>query len=290
MGDPSVSYEVIKKLMGTLQDLNENRYSLFANLELVKGQIREIVMPSKVSPVPNPYQVKASRAITIILDKDYSVYYYEGTHDPATGIDPVVTKTDLSLSGIHKYLANKNSDVIAKIQDLEKKKERNELSEADFEKQRKEIISDKSAPIVIIKATNASNLGNLVNILDEMGICNIGRYAIIDVTDYDKNLISKAGLLKQIPPPPPPPLQNQKEQKSQIKITPPPIFIEIKKEGVFLMKNLVTLDEFRKQLPLVVKNNPQSEVWINVKDKSNPDIQAVKNIVKEAGVSKWEYW
>lgn len=71
---------------------------------------------------------------------------------------------------------------------------------------------------------------------------------------------------------------------------PPPIFIDIKKEGVFLMWDLVTLDEFRKQLPFAVKNNPQSEVWVSVKDKSNPDIQAVKNIVKEAGVSKVEYW
>ena len=193
-GDPAASYEAIKKLMGTLQDLNENRYNLLVNLELVKPpkpQIRQIVMPSKSVAKPNLPQVRASRAVTIILDKDNSVYYYEGTRDPNTGIDPVVTKTDLSLSGIHKYLANRNSDFIAKIQELKKKKERNEISEADFWKQRDEIISDKSAPIVIIKATNASNYGNLVNILDEMGNCDIGRFAIVDISSFDMHLLSK---------------------------------------------------------------------------------------------------
>jgi hypothetical protein len=66
------------------------------------------------------------------------------------------------------------------------------LTEEDFEKQQLEIISDKTATIVLIKPTEVSSYGNLINILDEMKICSIGRYALIDVTDYDKNLISKA--------------------------------------------------------------------------------------------------
>jgi hypothetical protein len=52
-------------------------------------------------------------------------------------------------------------------------------------------MSDKAAPIVIIKATDGASYGNLVNILDEMAICNIGRYAIVDISDYDKELIKK---------------------------------------------------------------------------------------------------
>ena len=191
-GDPAASYEAIKKLMGTLQDLNENRYNLLVNLELVKPpkpQIRQIVMPSKSVAKPNLPQVRASRAATIIIDKDNKFYYYLGTRDPKTGTDPIVTNTDLS--GLHKLLEDLNNGVITKIQDLKKKKERNEISETDFWKQRDEIISDKSAPIVIIKATNGSSYGNLVNILDEMGNCNIGRYAIVDISSFDMHLLSK---------------------------------------------------------------------------------------------------
>ena len=211
-GDPAASYEAIKKLMGTLQDLNENRYNLLVNLELVNPRnpkyVRLLCPPKSVAK-PNLPQVRASRAVTIILDKDNSVYYYEGTRDPNTGIDPVVTKTDLSLSGIHKYLANRNSDFIAKIQELKRKKKEMKF-QRQILKQRDEIISDKSAPIVIIKATNASNYGNLVNILDEMGNCDIGRFAIVDISSFDMHLLSKDRIN-------PPAFQSSRNPKRELK-------------------------------------------------------------------------
>jgi len=80
---------------------------------------------------------------------------------------------------------------MTKVEDLRKKKEDKKLSDEDFVKQRTEIMSDKTGPIVIIKATNAASYGNLIDILDEMAVCNIGRYAIVDIADFDKNLISK---------------------------------------------------------------------------------------------------
>ena len=58
-------------------------------------------------------------------------------------------------------------------------------------KQKNEIMGDKSAPIIIIKATDDSSYGNLINILDEMAICNIGRYAIVDIAPYDLELLKK---------------------------------------------------------------------------------------------------
>jgi hypothetical protein len=86
-----------------------------------------------------------------------------------------------------------NHDVLAKVEDLRKKKQELKLSEADFEKQRV-VLSDNTAIIVIIKPTDASNFGNFMDILYEMNVCGIGRYAIIDLADYDKNLLSKARL------------------------------------------------------------------------------------------------
>jgi biopolymer transport protein ExbD len=159
---------------------------------LSKPQTMEIAMPSKDKVTEEEQtKVKASRAVTILLDKDNTVYYYEGTRDEKTGQDPVVTKTDFSPSGIRKFLIKKNYDIMVKVQDLKVKKQDKKLSEEDFEKQRTEIMADKTAPIVIIKATDGAKYGNLVNILDEMAICNIGRYAIVDISDYDKELLKK---------------------------------------------------------------------------------------------------
>ena len=40
-----------------------------------------------------------------------------------------------------------------------------------------------------IKGTDESSYKNLIDALDEMQICNISRYAIVDITDGDKFLL-----------------------------------------------------------------------------------------------------
>jgi len=63
------------------------------------------------------------------------------------------------------------------------------MKQEEYDKRKNEIIADKKAPIVLIKATNDASYRNLVDILDEMAICNIGRYAIVDITEYDIELL-----------------------------------------------------------------------------------------------------
>jgi biopolymer transport protein ExbD len=201
-GDPTTSYKVIDQLIETLQDLHENRYYMTFPMW---STAYEIAFPSKSKPeddktgtvkkfTESAVQDLAKtrpNVITVIPDKDNSIYYYLGTQD-AKGNNPVLHKTDYSPSGIHEFLINRNHDVFAKVEALRKKKENGELSKEDFEKQRVEIMHDKSAPIVLIKPTDASNFGNFMNILYEMSICEMTRYAVIDLSAYDKNLISKA--------------------------------------------------------------------------------------------------
>jgi biopolymer transport protein ExbD len=191
-GDQSASYPAIKKIIGTLRDLNEDKFNLITEQPTGLEQPKAIEQPKFIKPPMEQIKIRASRAVTIILDKDNSVYYYVGARDTKTGIDPVITKTDFSSSGIHKFLINKNYDVVAKIEDLKKKKQELNLSEEAFEQQRKEIISDKNALVVLIKSTDDANYGNLINILDEMALCSIGRFAIVDISGYDKNLMKKA--------------------------------------------------------------------------------------------------
>jgi biopolymer transport protein ExbD len=58
------------------------------------------------------------------------------------------------------------------------------------------IKNNKDALIVVIKADDKAKYKNLVDILDEMLICNIGRYAIVDITDIEKELIQTAMAVK----------------------------------------------------------------------------------------------
>jgi biopolymer transport protein ExbD len=155
---------------------------------MIKPQTMEIAMPSKEKVAEEEQtKIKASRAITIILGKDNKVVYYEGTRE--NDIDPKVEVTDFSAKGIRNFLIQKNYDVIVKVEELKKEKLSKEMPDEEFEKKKTELMGDKKAPIVIIKATNEASYKNLIDILDEMAICNIGRYAIVDITEYDFELI-----------------------------------------------------------------------------------------------------
>ena len=160
---------------------------------LSKPQTMEVALPSKekVSEVDQT-KIKASRAVTILLGKDNKVYYYEGTRE--NDIDPVLVPTDFSPNGIRQFLIKKNYDVMLKVRELKAEKDSKKLSEKEFEKRKEEIIGDKKAPIVIIKGTKESSYKSLIDVLDEMAICNIGRYAIIDIAPFDLELLSKKSL------------------------------------------------------------------------------------------------
>ena len=163
-------------------------FMLATNLN--KPQTMEIAMPSKEkTPEQEQTKIKASRTLTILLGKNNAVYYYEGTRE--NDIDPVLNKTNFSNSGLRQYLIKRNYEVMTKIRDLKNEKEKKKLSEVDFEKKMTEISKEKSGPIVLIKATDESVYKNLIDALDEMAICNIGRYAIVDITPFDLELLAK---------------------------------------------------------------------------------------------------
>lgn len=157
---------------------------------LNKPQTMEIALPSKDKPKEEEQTtVKASRAITILLGKENKVFYYEGTRE--NGIDPVLKLTNFSPSGLRRFLISRNYDVMVKINNLESEKEKKRLSKDEFDKRSGEIKKDKSAPIVLIRATDDSVYRNLIDVLDEMAICNIERYAIAEITPFDLDLIDK---------------------------------------------------------------------------------------------------
>ena len=163
---------------------------------LSKPQTMEISMPSKDQVVEEEKnKVKADRAITLILDGEDKVYYYFGepNYDDYTSL----VETDYSPNGLRAMLLNRNKEVVDKMRELRKDRSELRISEEDFAKRSSEIKSesekeskDKKSPMVIIKATDEANYKNLVDALDEMHICSIGVYAIVDMTDGDEFLLN----------------------------------------------------------------------------------------------------
>lgn len=155
---------------------------------LSKPQTMEISMPTndKVSEAEQN-KVKASKAVTIILGKDNKVYYYLG--QPNYSDVNTLKKSSFKPDGLRAMLIGKNAKVTAQMNELKKEKLKLKISDEQFKQRAAKIKSDTSAPVVIIKASNESNYTNLIDALDEMQICNISKYAIVDITTEDVELV-----------------------------------------------------------------------------------------------------
>ena len=162
---------------------------------LIKPQTMEINMPSKDKVEKDQENViKDSEAVTIILGGDDRVFYYFGMikEDGSSYLDPNFLKeSDYSDNGIRAILLNRNRKVIAEMDELKAQKLAEQISEEDFRKRSIEIKSQAGAPRVMIKALDDATYKNLINVLDEMQIANIGVYAIIDYQPGDKFLVDR---------------------------------------------------------------------------------------------------
>jgi biopolymer transport protein ExbD len=160
-----------------------------------KPQTMEINMPVKEDKPEDEQKVKASQAITLLLTKNDKIVYYfidEKTGDPET---PVVT--DFSAKGIRDVLLKENKSrnpVLDSIKIYKQQLNQRIIDEVTYKQRVSEIKSYKDALIVVIKATDDSKYKNLVDILDEMIICNIGRYAVVDITEIELEMLESVNL------------------------------------------------------------------------------------------------
>jgi biopolymer transport protein ExbD len=157
---------------------------------MIKPQTMELAMPSKDKVKPQEQnEVKASRAITIVLGKDNKIFYWIGMHDEKSNVDPVVTTTDFTSAGIRKFLLERNLSVVNKVEELKTEKEKENMPDSVFNRRKLDLMKDKSAPIILIKATDSATYKNLIDIFDEMAICSIGTYALVDLGPGDRDLL-----------------------------------------------------------------------------------------------------
>jgi biopolymer transport protein ExbD len=158
---------------------------------LSKPQTMEINMPTnKDTDVKNQSAVKASQAITVLLTGGDSIFYYEGQPDYKNY--KTLKESSYKATGLREFLLKRNVEAVAKISDLKLKKLNRQISEIDFTKQVSEIKNGKKTPTVIIKATDQATYKNLIDALDEMSICNIGKYVIDKITPADRFLIKNS--------------------------------------------------------------------------------------------------
>ena len=168
-----------------------------------KPKVMEIVLPDKKPPTGEQPAVQKNKVVNIIIEDDKAFWYNgDAENDPTTKL-PKLNVADFSKDGIRKVLLLRNKDLFLKIDDFTQQvlKGKLKLPADSVDKRLKQFKKeDKSGPIVLIKAGDNVKYGNLVNIIDEMAICNIARYAIIPITPQEKEmLVSAKALLPATP-------------------------------------------------------------------------------------------
>ncbi len=146
---------------------------------LAKPQIMALVMPDKDIKKEDIEPVKESKVLTLLLGGNDKVYWYEGI------TDAVLDSTDYSADGMRKVILNKMEKV------------KGQFGLEDYEDFKTKEARKGSFINVIIKPTAEARYKNLVDALDEMAICKVRYYVILDVSDLEKEFIKNpAGGLK----------------------------------------------------------------------------------------------
>ncbi|MCK9311075.1 MAG: biopolymer transporter ExbD [Bacteroidales bacterium] len=158
-----------------------------------KPQTMEIVMPTKDENIAEQEKnkVKDTNAITLILGADNKVYYYLGkpNYTDYSSLKVANYGGAEDKNSLRSLLLERNKVGVDQVRKLKQLKYKKQISNEDFTKQVAEVKNSKDGQVVIIKPTDESNYMNLIDALDEMQICSIGKYAIVDVEAGDKFLV-----------------------------------------------------------------------------------------------------
>ena len=176
---------------------------------LAKPQTMELSMPTNDKNLEDQDKsvTKASYTITIYVTANNQIHYVEGM--PKYDDPTCLKKTTWGKDGIRKVLITHVTEdgtqpiqqvMLAKAM-LDKKKHENpkftqQMYDDELRKIKAgEINGDKIQTMtIIIKATDNASYLNVIDALDEMQICSVGKYVIDKITPDDLKLLAEAGV------------------------------------------------------------------------------------------------
>lgn len=121
--------------------------------ELSKPTAMDIIMPTQGQPI----ELKDSDAVTILLDKDNTIWYYLGSWEKAKSNNTIFKTTFSGKDGLRKILNDKQHF----LDGFNKEEGRNGL-------------------MLLVKPTSNASYKNLVDVLDEVTINVIKKYVVVN--------------------------------------------------------------------------------------------------------------
>lgn len=127
---------------------------------LTQPKTMDLIMPRNDG---DPQAIADSKALTILLGANDKVSYYAGMGNDTEHPPKVLHSNFNNLNGIRDIILAKRKEVIQRY--------------------------GKNDLMVLIKADENANYKNVVDIMDEMLISDISRYAMVDITPAEKDFL-----------------------------------------------------------------------------------------------------
>ena len=175
---------------------------------LAKPQSMELSMPSNDKNLDNEDKTvtKASYTITIYVAGNDKIFYVEGM--PKYDDPSCLKETTWGKNGIRKVLqthvTEDNTQPVLQVMkakvELDARKDKENMPDSVYSKELSKLKSGDlpsgkiQTMTIIIKATDSSSYKNVVDALDEMQICSIGKYVIDKINDQDQKLLDEKGV------------------------------------------------------------------------------------------------
>jgi len=178
---------------------------------LSKPQAMQLTMPSNDENMSKEDKsvTKASYTITLYLGADDKLYYVEGL--PEYENPECLKETTWGKDGVRnlliKHITEDGFSPVAKVMMAKKKLDEkkaqlgDKLSKEEYDKALSDIRNGKNVDgeeiqtlTVIIKPMDVSTYDNMVQALDEMLVCSIGKYVIDKVNEDDQKLLELKGI------------------------------------------------------------------------------------------------
>jgi biopolymer transport protein ExbD len=150
-----------------------------------KPKTMEINMPVKPPP-GQEIKNEVNNAITILLSGDNKIYWYYGELKPETKL----TLTDFSANGVRKLFLDYNKQAVDEIKTLKENALKTKMNEDTLKSRIVDIKGKKYALMVLVKTDDKAKYKNVIDIIDELNICLIGKYALVDLDTREYDLIN----------------------------------------------------------------------------------------------------
>lgn len=146
-------------------------------------QIMDIAMPTDAKGGTS--LIPESKSLTVILGENDKVYYYEGK----ANYEDYTSLKETDYKGMRDMLLSKNNINLAKIKALRQNRSKKLITDEQFKAELSKINKSDEGIYTLIKPTKEANFKNLVDALDEMQICGVGKYMIVEPTEGDNFLM-----------------------------------------------------------------------------------------------------